>query len=250
MYDRFAELYDEFMDTADYGSWCAFIISVLKKHGIEDGLLLDLACGTGVLTEMLSGAGYDCIGVDGSFEMLQKAIEKRDVSGHDILYLNQDMRDFELYGTVRAVVCTCDSVNYLTEEDDLLQMFRLVNNYLDPGGIFLFDFNTEKTYGAIGESTIAETRDEGSFIWENEYDAASGINEYTLTLFIPEEGGLYSRHEEIHVQKAWRPETIRRLLREAGLIPLSAFDGYTDTAAGTESERIVVVAKESGKQPL
>ena len=186
MYDQFAEIYDEFMDTVDYRSWCAFIVSVLKQNGIGGGLVLDLACGTGALTELLCAEGYDMIGADGSCEMLQKAIEKRDRSGHDILYLHQDMTGFELYGTVRAAVCTCDSVNYLTKEEDLLRTFRLVNNYLDPGGLFIFDFNTKQTYEAIGNSTIAESRDAGSFIWENEYDPESGINEYALTLFIPE----------------------------------------------------------------
>ncbi len=107
-------------------------------------------------------------------------------SGHDILYLLQDMREFELYGTVRAVISICDSMNYILEEEDLLQVFRLVNNYLDPGGYFIFDLNTIYKYEQIRESTIAENLEEASFIWDNFYDAKTQINEYELAIFIPE----------------------------------------------------------------
>ena len=283
MYDTFAKTYDSFMDNVDYRAWADFICKTLAAHGVRDGLLLDLACGTGTLTELLASAGFDCIGVDGSAEMLQEALSKRDVSGHDILYLEQDMTGFELYGTVRAVVCACDSINYLLNDEDLLQTFRLVNNYLDPGGIFIFDFNTENVYASIGSDTIAETRDDGSFIWENEYDPETGINESVLTLFTPvapfaqaapsaPAGGmagnglsgerpagnglsdgamaaarLYEKSEEVHIQKAWSLPVIRSLLQEAGLVFECAYDGYTEAPADAASERIVVVARECGK---
>lgn len=89
------------------------------EHGVTDGIVLDLGCGTGTMTERLAGYGYDMIGVDNSEEMLELAMEKKTESGYDILYLLQDMRGFELYGTVRAVVSVCDSVNYITEPDGL-----------------------------------------------------------------------------------------------------------------------------------
>ena len=130
------------MDNTPYEKWGGFVLDRLRRAGIEDGILLDLGCGTGNMTELLADAGYDMIGVDLSEEMLNVAMEKRACSGHEILYLAQDMREFELYGTVRAVVCFCDSLNYLLEEEELAQCFRLVNNYLDPGGLFIFDFNT------------------------------------------------------------------------------------------------------------
>ena len=142
-YTSFAKVYDQFMDNVPYEDWAQYLHGVLEMYGIWDGLVLELGCGTGTMTELLSGYGYDMIGVDCSEEMLDAAMEKREESGHDILYLLQDMREFELYGTVRAVVSVCDSINYILEEKELEQVFRLVNNYLDPGGIFLFDFNTE-----------------------------------------------------------------------------------------------------------
>ena len=187
-YTSFAYVYDTFMDYVPYGEWARHIREKLCEHGVTDGIVLDLGCGTGTMTERLAGYGYDMIGVDNSEEMLELAMEKKTESGYDILYLLQDMRGFELYGTVRAVVSVCDSVNYITEPDELEEVFRLVNNYLDPKGIFLFDFNTVHKYrDVIGDSTIAEDRGVCSFIWDNRYYEKEQINEYDLTLFIAED---------------------------------------------------------------
>ena len=170
-YKSFARVYDMFMDNIDYPLWCEYLTGLLEEYGVEDGLVLELGCGTGSMTELLAQKGYDMIGIDNSPDMLEIAMEKREESGHDILYLQQDMREFELYGTVRGIVSVCDSMNYVLEEEELLQVFRLVNNYLDPGGIFIFDLNTLYKYeNLIGDTTIAENREEGSFIWENYYD--------------------------------------------------------------------------------
>ncbi|MDD2981692.1 MAG: class I SAM-dependent methyltransferase, partial [Hespellia sp.] len=145
-YTSFASVYDTFMDNVPYEEWSEYLEGFLREYGIKDGLLLDLGCGTGTMTEIFAARGYDMIGVDNSGEMLQIAMEKREKSGHDILYLLQDMREFELYGTVRAIYSVCDSLNYIAEEEDLEQVFRWVNNYLDPAGVFIFDFNTEYKY--------------------------------------------------------------------------------------------------------
>ena len=127
-YTSFAAVYDLFMDNIPYQEWSRYLISLLKERGVRDGLVLDLGCGTGSLTELLAASGYDMIGVDYSGEMLNVAMEKRARSGRQILYLQQDMREFELYGTVRAVVCVCDSLNYLLEEEEielsLIHIFR------------------------------------------------------------------------------------------------------------------------------
>ena len=187
-YTSFAYVYDTFMDNVPYGEWARHIREKLCEHGVTDGIVLDLGCGTGTMTERLARYGYDMIGVDNSEEMLELAMEKKTESGYDILYLLQDMRGFELYGTVRAVVSVCDSVNYITEPDELEEVFRLVNNYLDPKGIFLFAFNTVHKYrDVIGDSTIAEDRGVCSFIWDNRYYEKEQINEYDLTLFIAED---------------------------------------------------------------
>lgn len=246
-YESFAEVYDLFMDNIPYEDWCTYLHGLLIEYNVEDGLVLELGCGTGSMTELLADCGYDMIGVDNSVEMLEIAQEKKAQSGHDILYLLQDMREFELYGTVRAVVSVCDSMNYVTDEGDLLTVFRLVNNYLDPGGIFIFDMNTVYKYDTLGESVIAENRDEGSFIWENWYDEETKINEYDLTLFIREEGGLYRKYEETHYQRAWEPGEIRRLLAAAGLQFLAVYDAFTHEPPRPDSERVYFIARECMK---
>ena len=169
-YTSFAAVYDTFMDNIPYEEWEKYLKSLLYEYGVREGLVLELGCGTGNMTEILAQSGYDMIGVDNAEEMLEIAIEKRMKSGLDILYLQQDMREFELYGTVKAIVSVCDSVNYILEEEELEEVFRLVNNYLDPGGVFIFDFNTVYKYREIlGDQTIAENREECSFIWDNYY---------------------------------------------------------------------------------
>ena len=134
-YTGFAAVYDELMDNIPYEEWGKYLIDLLNEYGIKDGIVLDLGCGTGNITEILANNGYDMIGVDNSQEMLNIAMEKR---GDDtsILYLLQDMRGFELYGTVAAVVSICDSLNYLTEYEDVVETFKLVRNYLRPGRNF------------------------------------------------------------------------------------------------------------------
>ncbi len=253
-YTSFASVYDTFMDNVPYGEWGTYIHSLLCRYGVKDGLVLDLGCGTGTMTEILAGYGYDMIGVDNSGDMLELAMEKRLASGHDILYLLQDMREFELYGTVRAVVSVCDSVNYITEPEELAEVFRLVNNYLDPGGIFLFDFNTEYKYREVmGDCTIAEDRGDCSFIWDNCYYEEEKINEYDLTLFIREgsddNGALYRKYIETHFQRGYTLEEIRELLSSAGLVFQAAYDMDTGEAAWEKSERICVIARECGKRP-
>ena len=249
-YTSFAEVYDQFMDNVPYREWADFLQEILREEGINDGLVLDLGCGTGSMTEELAGRGYDMIGVDNSEDMLEIAMEKRQESGHDILYLLQDMQEFELYGTVRAVVSVCDSVNYVTEKEELEQVFRLVNNYLDPGGIFVFDFNTEYKYREVlGDRTIAENREDSSFIWDNYYYEEEHMNEYELTLFIQEadQKELYHKYQETHFQRAYTLEEIRELLEKSGLRFVAAYEDYTKEAPGKGSERICVVAREQGK---
>ena len=245
-YTSFAQVYDLFMDNVPYEDWGEYLDKLFKEYGIEDGLLLDLGCGTGKLTRIMNEKGYDMIGIDYSYEMLDIAKAQ---SNESILYLMQDMREFELYGTVRGIYSACDCMNYILEEDELREVFALANNYLDPGGIFVFDVNTSyKYYELLAENTFAETRDEGSFIWENYFDEDEQINEYDLTLYIKEEDGRYQRFQEAHYQRCYELDVIRTFLEEAGLEFIAAYDAYTKEPISEESEKVLFIARECMKK--
>lgn len=248
-YSDFAQVYDIFMDETPYGEWKDYVVSVFDRYQVEKGcIVLELGCGTANLTELLAGAGYDMIGIDNSDEMLNIAMNKKAASGRNILYLKQDMREFELYGTVKAVISICDSLNYILEEEELLTVFKLVNNYLDPGGIFLFDFNTVYKYETvIGDVTIAENRDDCSFIWENYYHSDRNINEYDLTVFVKESTGLFRRFEETHYQRGYTLEQIRYLVEASGMTFLDAVDAKSHGEVCQDTERIYVIAQEKDK---
>lgn len=245
-YTDFASVYDEFMEDTPYDEWCENIVDNLRENGITGGLVCDLGAGTGEMTRRLRDKGFDMIGIDSSEEMLMAARAKEGDSS-DILYLCQDMREFELYGTVAAIVSVCDCINYILEESELVTVFKLVNNYLDPSGIFVFDFNTRHKYrDVIGESTIAENREDESFIWENFYDEESDINEYDITFFV-REGELFRRFTETHLQRGYTLSEMKRAVEASGLVFLKAYDADTKGEVTEDSERIVIVAKECGK---
>ena len=261
-YNSFAWVYDTFMDNIPYDEWTEYLTGLLSEYGVREGLVLDLGCGTGNVTARLAERGFDMIGIDNSEEMLMEAQEKNMESGSGILYLLQDMRSFELYGTVAAVVSICDSMNYILEKEDLEQVFRLVNNYLDPGGIFVFDFNTRYKYQeVIGDQVIAENREDCSFIWENSYDEKEHINIYDLTIFIKEsedpteedpgeEDNLFRRYQETHYQKGWRMEDMEEAAIAAGMKVLAVYDAFTEDVPRQDSERLYMIVQEQGKSGL
>lgn len=256
-YHDFAQVYDELMDNTPYEQWGRRLDALIRKYGVsaperdaeglldsEKNLVVDLGCGTGTLTELLYRMGYDMIGVDSSETMLNIALQKKERSGSEILYLMQDMRELELYSTVGTVFSVCDSLNYILEEQELGEVFSLVENFLFPGGIFIFDFNTVYKYReVIGNTTIAENRDDCSFIWENFYDPEEEINEYDLTVFVQEEEDRFRRFTETHFQRGYTVEQMTALAEGAGLRIVEAIDADTEGAVTEQSERVLIVAQ-------
>lgn len=266
-YTGFAGVYDELMDAAPYGEWCQRIVDYIEKYGVsrpvrgrmndgqtldealesEKNLVLDLGCGTGTLTELMARRGYDMIGIDLSCEMLLLALEKKEAAGLDIMYFCQDMRELDMYSTIGTIYSVCDSVNYLLEDEDVIQCFRQVNMFLFPRGLFLFDFNTVYKYEQIGDSVIAESREDCSFIWDNYYHPQTHTNEYDLTIYQRQEGDLYRRFDETHVQRGYTLEEMKGFLTAAGLEFLEAIDADTGGEVTAASERIFVAAREKEK---
>ncbi len=244
-YTGFAPVYDMFMDNIPYDKWAKNIRDLFEKYNMPMEIVCELGCGTGQMTRRLKAFGYDMIGIDVSYDMLMEAKEHEDSQG--ILYLCQDMRSFELYGTVGAVVSVCDSINYLRDANELLKVCSLANNYLDPKGLFIFDIKTEGYYRNLGVKTIAENRDEGSFIWENEYDEALRDNYYYLTIYEANDEGTYDRYEEEHLQHAFTVDEVKQAIAESGLQLLEVLDVSTMLPPTEDCDRLYFIAREVTK---
>jgi len=248
-YEGFASIYDIFMGDVDYDGWVEYVQKIWERYNKKPSLIAELGCGTGNITGRLAKKGYDMIGIDISEEMLFEAMEKARRDNLEILYLQQDMTEFELYGTVDIVLSLCDSMNYITDDEDMLKVFKLANNYLNPKGLFIFDLNTEYKFKEIlACNTFAETTDDAAYIWENTYDEEEKINEYYVNFFINDEkSGMYERVEEAHYERAYSLEEIKGFIEESGMEFLAAYDAFTFDEPKQNSERIYVVAREKGK---
>lgn len=247
-YIDFATIYDSLMhQDVDYGAMADYIEDIFKVLDIKPELVLDLGCGTGNLTSILWERGYDMIGIDLSNDMLNVArvkgvAGKADSSGQ-ILYLCQDMREFELYGTVDAIVCMTDVMNYITQSDDILKVFRLAKNYLNPGGVLIFDINSAyKLESIIGNNTFTYDDEQVFYAWENEFDEDRRVCDFYLTFFVKDAQG-YRRFDEEHTQRAYGPDEVVGLLNRAGFGDAMVYDAYTFELPHAESERLVFVAR-------
>lgn len=244
-YSSFAEVYDSLTYDVDYENRVEYIISLMKKFSdIPVSMVLDLACGTGTVSVMLADKGYDVIGVDGSSEMLSQAVKKS--GDREILFLNQQMNNFELYGTVDAVVCLLDSVNYVLEKDDLLSCFAWVENYLNPGGVFIFDINTKhKLENVLAGNIFNDETEDVFYSWENYYDPDEKICEFDINFFVRKGDGSYKRFNEIHYERAYSDREIKALLKKAKLELVAVYDDLTEQEPTKNSEKVFYIAKKA-----
>ncbi len=242
-YISFASVYDSLTDDVDYKRRLKYIKSLFKQHGANPHLVLDLACGTGTMTTLMSKEGYDMIGVDISADMLDVAKSKSDSENLNILYLNQPMEEFELYGTVDAVICLLDGLNYLPDYETLVKTFKLVRNYLNPGGLFVFDINTKyKLKHILAGNVFCGSAPGVYYTWENSYDIEEDICEFILEFFI-KDGEKYSRHTEYHYEKAYTLAQITKALKTAGFESINTYDDLTFLPPHKKSEKVFFVAK-------
>lgn len=250
-YDSIASVYDNINSEIDYSAWADFIESCFAKYMQEKPeIVLDLACGTGSMTLELASRGYDMIGADMSEDMLTEAMDKaydKEIEG--ILFLKQDMRCFELYGTVGAIVCCLDSVNYLTEDGDLEKCFKCAHNYLDPGGLFIFDVNTPYKFENIYGNNHYIFEDKNSFGenaycgWQNEFDKESGLCNFYLSVFTEEKDGRFSRTDEVQTERCYQKDELIDNLKISGFEILGIFGDYNFSKPDAECERWYIVAK-------
>ena len=239
-YEAIARVYDKLNAEIDYAAWADFVEACFDQFlPCRPELVLDLACGTGSMTLQLAAHGYDMIGIDGSADMLAEAYNR--AQGKDgILFLQQDMREFELYGTVGAVTCCLDSLNYLLSSDDLSRCFACVHNYLDPNGLFLFDMNTPYKFEHIyadnayvledelvwDEGTEQEERVPVYCGWQNHFCEETQICDFDLSVFEELPDGSYRRADELQQERCYELEEIRQTLEQAGFEYLGVWSDY------------------------
>ncbi len=247
IYDLVAPIYDHVNEEIDYSKWADFIEDAVKRFGIpKTKLVLDLACGTGSMTIELAKRGYDMIGVDLSVEMLNVARARaydEDISA-SILWLCQDMTEFELYGTVDLVVCCLDSINHLTSNKDLEKCFALVKNYLDPNGIFVFDINGRGKFERVYADKSYVVEDGDSFcVWQNFYNPKSKNCDFCITMFEENDDGTYTRSEEHQREHMYTISTIKKALNKTGLLFVGAYKNFELEEASDDNDRIYIIAK-------
>ncbi len=244
-YSILAECYDALMEDVDYAAWADFYEAQFRHYmGHRPGIVLDLGCGTGKLTNILAARGYDMIGIDLSAEMLSRASQAAEAQDLHVLYLEQDMRALDLFGTVGAVVCSLDGINYLTRRDDVLLCFTRIHTFLDDGGLFVFDVNTPWKFEHIfaNESYILEN--ETTYLgWQNEYNQNTGLCRFYLTIFMEAEDGLWARYEEVQSERAYSDRTLRNLLDKAGFEVLAIVSDLDGTPAALNDERHYFICK-------
>lgn len=241
----FSNAYDKLQD-ADYNAFFEYYKKVFEKYNLKPELVLDLGCGTGSITLNMAKAGYDMIGIDLSCEMLDIARQKAAAEGYDILFLNQDMTEFELYGTVDAIISSLDSINYITEDGGIEKLFKLCENYLNPGGIMIFDINSEyKLKEVLGNNTFVSEEDDIYYVWQNSFDEEENICSFILDFFVKNNDGSYDRFSEYQEERAYSKEEIENAVNSSGLKILGCFSDFLFSVPDSKSERLFFVLKKA-----
>ena len=242
-YSDFAYVYDHLMHKdIDYEKWADYIENIFSMYDISPNLVCDLACGTGNMTIPLSKRGYDMTGIDISEDMLNIAREK--ANDDNILFLNQNISNVDLYGTMGAFTCMIDGVNYLISPKSLYNMFyRIKNCFLDKDGIFIFDISSRyKLKNIIGNNTFIHNEPSVFYSWQNRYIENKNLSDMFLTFFVKNKNS-YHRFEERHLQRAYTPKELIPMLKKAGFKRIDTFDELTFNPPSDTSERIVFVCK-------
>ncbi len=242
-YDVFAAFYDALTENVDYKTYAAYIKRLFDRYGKDIYSVLDVACGTGSLTEELASLGYEMIGTDASYDMLSQAEEKKREKGLDILYLCQRAEELDLYGTVQGAVCTLDSINHITDEEDVIKAFEKISLFMEKDGIFVFDLNTEyKHQYVLGDNTFVYDLDDIYCVWQNEFDAEDMLTHVYLDIF-SEKNGLYERFSEEFDERAYSHKNVLRWLDMSGFELVDYFEEFTEEKPEEDTERTVYIAR-------
>ena len=241
-YGVFASVYDLLTEDVEYRQRGEYFISLIERHGGKKGMLLDLACGTGSLSEIFAEYGFDVIGTDISADMLSVAENKRMQSGSSIRYICQDMRELELGQTVDVTVCALDSLNHLDGIEDIKRVFGRVYEHTSGGGLFLFDMNTlYKHHEVLADNTFVFDEEDVYLVWQNFLDGDRV--DICLDFFMPDENGKYERWSEDFTETAYPTDDITALLEECGFKVVGVYGENTLEPPKDNCERVIFAAK-------
>lgn len=252
-YSVFAQFYDALTENVQYTARAEKLQACIEKWQQEmpDRILLDLACGTGSLSEAFARLGWDVIGIDSSEEMLNEALDKKYDSGLPVQYLKQDMRRLDLFGTISVTVCALDSLNHLPSAADVQRVFERVNLFSNAGALFLFDVNTEyKHRDVLADQCFVYELPDAMCVWQNHLQDTAPDYPVTISLdfFSQIEGRRYVRDSEEFTERVYPPETVKALLEQCGFTLLEVLDGDTFAAPVPETQRLLYIARASGGQ--
>ncbi len=240
-YTIFAEEYDQFMSEIPYKKWASQIDEYLCENNFKNSDILELGCGTGNFTLQMAEKGYTMTGVDLSEKMIQVAIKKTRKTKYKINYFLQDMRILQVPNKYPVIISVCDSLNYLEDFFDLQFTFQGIYKGLEKGGQFIFDLKTEAFYKSLGDSVFTDETENGYYIWENEYQENTKINNYYLTFFIKRFKNYYKKYNEMHSQHVFTEQEVRQAAMEAGLSVKYLFGMDFKTKANFMEERVYYV---------
>ena len=243
-YDLLAEHYDLLTRDINYEVWADYYADVFKRFSNGVHNVLDLACGTGSLSWCLSRRGYDVVGVDSSEAMLSKAVSK-DGGGNPPMFICQDMRELDLYGTVDAAICMLDGINYVTVPENLLIVFERVRLFLEPGGIFIFDVNTPYKLSLLDGEYFVDDTDDVYCAWRVDFEKEKHLASYSFDIF-EKVGKLWRRGEEKHMEYVYEPEELKYMLKKVGFNDINIF-GNMSMLPPEENEMRIFICAVKGK---
>ncbi|MCQ2462441.1 MAG: class I SAM-dependent methyltransferase [Clostridia bacterium] len=242
-YESFSYYYDRLTENVDYPALCDYLCGIFADCGINGGILLDAACGTGTLSVLMSGKGFDVIGTDASADMLSEAQNKMYESGRDILFLCQSFEELNLYGTVDAAICTLDGINHLTDEKDVQTAFDKISLFMNPGGVFVFDVNTVYKHRCVlADNTFVYDLDDVYCVWQNYLDRETDTVEMSLDIFEADGDGWYRSSDSV-TERAYTDERLQKMLANAGFEVVSVYDFMSRSTVRENSEKAVYVCR-------